>query len=358
MRLTIRDRYITKEILKVFFSFITCFYLLYMIFDYSMHIGYFVKNADISWNLIAKYYGLQFVKRLDLLLPLSMTIATLKVLFSLNTYNELMAFRVSGVRLNSIVRPIFYFSLCLTAISLLNFEFLYPKALKDISDFEKTYVSKSKSTKNNGKIRTVILSDLSKIIYQPTDNPHVLFDAFWVRSNDDIWYSRHLDQSTEHPTGKFVEHFSRDLNGVMTKLGSYRHKIFSDMPLESQIAPTMITPHEERSLSSLALDLWDKRWTYSQGVAKLQTHLFFKFIVSWLSPLVVLAIVPLASRFSRNHRVFLTFTLTIFGFIAFFIILGAGVILGENSLANPFIATFSLPLLLYAIFGWQYYKVA
>ena len=357
--MSIRDRYIIKELLKVFVLFISSFYFLYMIFDYSMHIGYFVKNGDATWTNIATYYGLQFIKRLGLLLPLSLLIATLRVLFSLNTYNELMALRVSGIRLNSIVRPIFYFSLLLTALSLLNFEFLYPKALRDITEFEKSYVAPSKDLENNQKIRTVILSDLSKIIYQATDNnPHILFDAFWVCSNDEIWYCRYLDQTQTHPTGKFVEHFERDLNGVFTKTETFETKTFPNMPIESQIAPTMIIPHEERALSTLLSDFWKSKWTASAEAVKIQTNLFFKFIISWLSPLVVLAIVPLATRFSRNHHIFLTYTLVLFGFIAFFIILGAGVIVGENSLMNPFLATFSLPLLLYMIFGWQYYRVA
>ena len=90
-------RYILCEILKVFFLFLGCFFFLYSLIDYSLHMQDFIIDKRIQISHITTYYLFQFIKRADLLIPLALLISTLKVLFSLNSRGELIALQSSGV---------------------------------------------------------------------------------------------------------------------------------------------------------------------------------------------------------------------------------------------------------------------
>ena len=60
------ERYLLREILKIFFLFLFCFYSLYAMVDYSLHMQDFIVDKRIQFLHIAAYYGFQFVKRCPL----------------------------------------------------------------------------------------------------------------------------------------------------------------------------------------------------------------------------------------------------------------------------------------------------
>src|SRR5690348_8415177 len=90
MLASIWQRYLFREILKVFFLFLGCFFFLYSILDYSLHMQDFLVDKQIHLGHLFIYYFYQFIKRADLLIPLALLIATLKVLFSFNARGELV----------------------------------------------------------------------------------------------------------------------------------------------------------------------------------------------------------------------------------------------------------------------------
>ena len=56
---------------------------------------------------VATYYFFQFIKRADLLLPLALLIATLKVLLAMNARGEQVALESCGLPRKKILRPFF-----------------------------------------------------------------------------------------------------------------------------------------------------------------------------------------------------------------------------------------------------------
>src|SRR5579862_8822250 len=91
------ERYLFREILKVFFLFLGCFFFLYSILDYSLHMQDFLVDKKIHFSHLLIYYSYQFIKRADMLIPLALLIATLKVLFTINARGELVALQASGI---------------------------------------------------------------------------------------------------------------------------------------------------------------------------------------------------------------------------------------------------------------------
>ena len=110
MLASIWQRYLFREILKVFFLFLGCFFFLYSIMDYSLHMQDFFVDKQIHLDHLFIYYFYQFIKRADLLIPLAFLIATLKVLFSFNARGELVALQASGLSSRKILRPFFLFA--------------------------------------------------------------------------------------------------------------------------------------------------------------------------------------------------------------------------------------------------------
>src|SRR5579862_6484093 len=102
------ERYLLREILKVFFLFLGCFFFLYALLDYSMHMQDFIADKRIQIPHLLVYYFFHLIKRADLLIPLSLLISTLKVLFALNHLGELIALQTSGISRKKILRPFFF----------------------------------------------------------------------------------------------------------------------------------------------------------------------------------------------------------------------------------------------------------
>ena len=76
---TIWERYFLKELFKVFFLFLFCFYGIYVLVDYATHSHSF-HNYHFSFLNIAIYYAYEFIMRMDVLIPFAILLATIKTL--------------------------------------------------------------------------------------------------------------------------------------------------------------------------------------------------------------------------------------------------------------------------------------
>ena len=113
------------------------------------------------------YYGMLFLKRCDLLLPLSLLISSVKILTSLNKRNELLAFQAAGIPVYHLIRPFFFVGLICVAANYYNFEVLAPKSLNYIDHFEQKYLKKKKShKKTETAVHSLSLEDGTRFLYQ------------------------------------------------------------------------------------------------------------------------------------------------------------------------------------------------
>jgi len=342
--MNIASRYILKELLKVFIFALLALFFLYSMIDYSMHMQMHVENSGLTWTKMALYYLLQFSKRIDLLLPLSLLIATLRILYSMNIHHELLAFSASGLSLKKLIRPILFVSGLCTMVNILNFEFLHPKALAYTDYFEKTYraYSMRDPTRNKG-ITTLLLNDGTKLVSQRTDG--ILHDAYWIISSDEFFHMNTLNP----PHAKFVDHFKRSNHGVMELVESHENYTFNTLNLKNAVPPKEVTPHENKSITALADNLKNRK-----DRPQTKTYLLFKLVMPFLSPLLVIALAPIATRFSRHHSIFATFGISLFSLIALFTLMDACVIIGSAHLISPYIAILTVPVLVSAIFIHRY----
>ncbi len=348
------QRYLLREILKVFFLFLGCFFFLYALIDYSTHMQDFFADKRIQITHIAVYYFFHLIKRADLLIPLALLISTLKVLFSLNVRGELIALQSSGFPRKKILQPFFSVALVCALFNLASSEFLLPSTLNYLDRFRREHFKHRDSDHHKEPVHVLRLKDRSKIIYQIADPDKKTFrDVFWVRSSDEIWRMKSLSIDSENPIGFYVDHLQRNKDGNFEKLESFEQFRFAKFRWQPDPTGKGYTPLENRRLSELFGMLVQKAKTTAYEYPQVLTHFLFKLAMPFLSVLVIAAGAPFCLRYSRNLPIFVTYAIALFGFVAFFALMDAAVILGENLVASPYLAILG-PLSLIGIgFGWK-----
>lgn len=352
---TIWERYFLRETAKIFIFFLLGFYGLYVLIDYSTHAASF-KHYHFSFLDIVKFYSFEFVTRMDVLIPFAFLIACVKTLCSLNTHNELVALMASGIKLKRLLFPFIAFSLSLTALIYFNAEVLQPMALKYNTKLD--HARAKAKQKKHLSIQQIILEDNSSFIFREYDSEiKEFFDAYWVRSIDDIYRIAHLSPYTQEPTGNSVDHLQRNSDGFLVVTESSPKKTFPDMHFNKAQLLKNVTLPEALSLSELMAKFPSHGNELSEKEAYLMTTFYKKLAIPWLCLLAVLASAPFCLHFSRTLPVFFIYALSIFGLVAFYLVMEATVVLGERQMINPAFAIGIPFACFFAFFGWRFHRL-
>lgn len=351
------EKYLLRETLKVFFLFLGCFYFLYALIDYSTHMQDFMDDKRIQISHLLTYYCFQFIKRANLLVPLALLISTIKVLLSSNAHGELIALQASGVSLKKIIRPFFLLAGVCTLFNLVCFEFWLPSSLNSLDLFKEQYFKHYESGKRKERVHVIYLKDQSKILYQTHDKENKLyFDAFWICSSDDIWRMKYLSTDLSNPVASYVDHIQRNAQGHLEKTQSFEKHRFAPFKEQPNLTGKGYTPLENRKASTLFRMLVQKDKATAYEYPQAMTQFLFKCIMPFFSFLVVIAAIPFCIRHSRTQPVFFIYAFALFGFVLFFALIDASLILGENNTIPPITAV-SIPFLLCGLlFGWKLKK--
>ena len=352
---TIWERYLFSELLKIFTLFLSCFFFLYALIDYSLHMQDFIVDKHIQIKHIATYYLFQFIKRADLLLPLALLVATLKVLLAMNARGEKVALESCGLSRRKILRPFFMVGVLAVLFNLASAEFFLPSSLNHLDSFREKHFKHSRRGNRKEPVHVLPLKDRSKIIYQIEDKEKKLYlDVFWIRSSDEIWRMKSLSTNPQSPIGYLVDRLERNTLGNFEKVESFETYRFDKFRWQPDPIGKGYVPLENRSLSELSRMVLQKNKTTAYEYPQVLTHLLFKTAIPFLSLLVIAAGAPFCLRHSRNLPVFFIYAIALFGFIAFFAMMDAAVIMGENQVISPFAAILA-PLAICALgFGIHY----
>lgn len=351
------ERYILRELFKLFALFLFGFYFLYVVIDYSAHMQDLALGSKLSLLKIIQYYLLQFVKRMDILLPLALLISSIKVLCQLNQNKELLAFQSAGLKLKKLASPLFFVGALLVVINLGVNQFVVPSSLNFIDKFHDAHLRHSFRGKRTEALHVMHLDDHSKLVYQYYDSAkEAFFDVIWIKNPDDLWHMRYLKADPEDAQGEWVDHLQKKGDGSFEKTESYPSWVFDELQWNTDTPRQGFIPFENRSIE----DLWriyktDPLLTlYEQQ--EVITQILFKLIMPFLSLLVLIAIIPFCTSSSKNIPQFLTFSIGIFSFVAFIALMDAAVIIGESGTISPYIAILSPFILLLSMFGWRYLR--
>ena len=124
----ILDRYITKSVIKIFTFTILTFCFLYVLIDITSQLDEFI-DRKVPIDILVHYYISYFP--IILSQPISSVACLIAVLFTfsnLNTSNEIVAMRSSGLNFWQITRPAIMFGLIISVLVFWVNERLVPQA--------------------------------------------------------------------------------------------------------------------------------------------------------------------------------------------------------------------------------------
>lgn len=353
------QRYFFKEILKVFFLFLFCFYGLYIVIDYTTHASTFHHHQNhFAWDSFIIYYASEFIHRSDVLIPFALLVATVRTVTKLNGNNELTALRAAGIPLKKLMSPFVYVGLFFTLLAFVNEQWFLPESMNWLKKTHDSHSSNKRKLHENLAAQHLVLKDETTLLFQYYDlSKGLFFDTFWVKSPDEIYRIKILDPHSEEATGYHVDQLARSEEGVLAAVASLPEKNFPEMQFNKKTLLETITPLENLSLTKL----WDK-WpedgvVKSDKEAQVMTALYYKMALPWLCLFAVIAPLPLCVQFSRQIPLFFLYAINIFGLVAVYLIFDSAQVLGKRQMLDPALVIWGPFALFCSLFVLRYCRM-
>lgn len=356
---SIWERYFLKELIKFFTLFLGSFYVLYVLIDFSNHTSLFHSQHQFHWLELFNYYFFELIRRLDVILPFALMLATIKTLIGLSVHNELVALIASGRSLKSLLRPFLITSLFFTGIMYLNTEYLLPRASKGLKQINDRHTSLKNKLENRGFVEHIALEDQSQILFQYYDDERqFFFDTYWVISPDEIYRIKYLYPHREIPLGKYVNHLVRNQNDELVEKESYIEKAFPQIKFNQKKLQETLSLPEDLSISDLMKQLPQiSSGSNHEKEAQVIANFYYKMAIPWLCLFAVIAPAPFCMRFTRSFPTFMIYALSIFGLVSFYLTMDAALILAKRQVLEPFWAICPPFTLFFATFLYRFARL-
>lgn len=282
MRLYIWERYFLRETLKVLFLIIFTFFGLYVLIDYSIHAN-LSGQAKLSFFSSAIYYLCEFSKRLDVLLPFSLLIATIKTLCDLAVHQELVALMASGIPIKRLLRPFLMIGLVGTACILINAQFILPVAQQQLKGLAANPAVKEGKSHQATAVQQLTLPNGTSLLYLHYDPENQAFhNVYWISNFSEVYHMKTLYPFESPPRGTFVTHFERDNTGHLADHGVQDQMLFSSMPFDTENVWKALTTPSDQSLSTIWKQIPTSKRDLSEKDSQVITTFYQKLALPWL----------------------------------------------------------------------------
>lgn len=347
------QRHLLKKISWNFLAVIFSLFFLYSLIDYSIHMQDFLEGEKIRFLKLIAYYGFEFIKRSELLIPLSFLIATIHTLTHMNAAKELVALIASGISIRSIVKPLWILALALSFFQLTSQQYIQPKARTYLDTFKYKHIKSVKRSRASAPFYMLYLADGSRLFYLKKADG-VYSDVIWYRSFNEIWRMKKLYEKRDVNIGYFVDVIERTSNGFMEKTTSFKETTLPILDLSKASLYKSAVPAENLSLVNLLENIQEANpFLYSKN--ELKTEFYSKIFSSFLPLWVLLAIIPTCIIYRRYVPIFVIYSLSIFLFLAFKTMVDSLKIIGIHNVLAPLFAI-GVPYALLFVFFLRKYK--
>lgn len=331
-------KYCVREFFTVFTLFVFCFYGLYVLIDYSSHSSIF-HSIRFTNTEILLYYLYILVQRLDIIIPFGVLLATIKTLTNLNVHNELTALMASGIPLKRLMRPFLFFAFLFTVVLYLNDQFILLKSVQGLQEIQDAHFAERYNQKKKDQVKYIALKNDGLLIYNNYDSSKKEFsDVYFIKSIDQIYRIQTLSMNKKKPIGKWVDRIDRQSDGKMILTDSNPVLEFPELSINKKMIQEAVIPPNSLGI----LQLWEKlpseKTVLNERDAKIATSFARKIAMPWLCLLAFLGPAPFCLRFSRHLPIFYIYLWSMFGLIAFYLLLNAATILGESQVFPPLVA--------------------
>lgn len=351
--------YFLKQFLEIFLFVLFSFWGLYILIDYATHTSvFFHHHMQTPWQEVIRYYLYLLSSRAEILLPLALLIASIKTICSLNTHRELVALMAGGMKSKTLMHPFLLIAYICMALLYINEQWILPPSLKNLRQMEETAKDQKKSLSSHLAAHSLFLKDGSLLIYQSFDpKTENFFDVYWIRSIDNIYRIQTLAPYRPLPMGYFVDHLVRQGNGELIQVNAYPELSFPDFSLQRENLQVLAWEPEMFSITELLHLLPQQSSPLDEKESKQLTAFYWKLTIPWLCLLAILMPAPSCLRFSRQLPIFMIYVCSLFGLLAFYMLLDAAQFMAKRQVIDPFWAICTPFLIVFSYFSWRFAKM-
>lgn len=233
--MTILDRYILKEFLRIFTLIIITLVSLYLVVDFFERIRMFISNHATAVQVLSYFlYSLPII--LSQMLPVTFFLGTLITFSILSGHNELMAIKASGMSLYRTAAPVIVLSIFACVISFFLTEYVTPLASEKVKYVKYVEIQKKKKT---GVFKQ----------YQ-----------LWYRGRDGIYNIAYADPEHHTLKGVRINYLDHDMN-LLRRIDAREARWERDSWIGTDVLVTTFTekgiPHIEKK-ATFAIDITEK----------------------------------------------------------------------------------------------------
>lgn len=349
------ERYLLLDCLKGTLSFLAVFYGLYVLLDFASHTTSFY-HFRAHWLEIVVYYLCDLIKQLDILLPLSLLVASIRTLCRLNVHHELVALLCSGLSKRALLRPLLVVALASTLFLYVNSQFLFPTAITKLKKIEMDRANKKKKKLRLEVAQKVNLPNGTMLLYHHYDaESKTFFDTYWVRSIDDLFRIESLSFGST-PIGKFVDHIIRNKEGELFVSESDQERSFPELSVNQERLFEAVATPEDLSLSQLFNKLPNEEDIKSEKEAQISSVFYYKLVIPWFCLLAVIGPAPFCLTITRALPQFFIYAGSLFSLIFCSILMESLMLLGKKQVAAPFFLVLIPFLAIFTLLSWNFRK--
>ncbi|HUH67190.1 MAG TPA: LPS export ABC transporter permease LptG [Syntrophales bacterium] len=123
--MTILDRYVTREFVRLFFLILALFTALFMIVEFVERIRMFLSNSATLMQMVS-YFIYMLPMMVSQTIPVSVLLAALMTFSILSKNSEVLAMKANGISLYRMSLPVFIVSILISIFAFLNSELVTP----------------------------------------------------------------------------------------------------------------------------------------------------------------------------------------------------------------------------------------
>ncbi|MBW3670060.1 MAG: LptF/LptG family permease, partial [Acidobacteria bacterium] len=129
------DRYVLSQFTKILFAVLLSTAILFIVVDYT-EIADEITEQRVGWDVVASYYRYFSIQVLDLILPLSVLLATMITFAIFSRNSEVTAMKANGISLYRISVPIFMMAAIASGVSYLLQDYVLPYSNEQVHELK------------------------------------------------------------------------------------------------------------------------------------------------------------------------------------------------------------------------------
>ena len=344
------DRYLLREIfIPILICSITLVFLV-LIADLFDNLDALLKNRTPLWYIF-RYYLMLTPYAFTQTVPWATLLGTLYLLVSFNFHNEIVAMKVAGLDIMTIIRPLIFLGLLIGITSFLVGDHLVPQTFRVARDIRDVHIEK-KRKKDAGKVYSNVTyySEGTQLQYYRTfsDSKKEVEDAIllWLDPVTRNTRRKMIAKKGKWEEGRgwtfdMVTEYEMDPQGrILGEPRSFPVKIYEDVKTSPD--DLRYAASESYFLSSKELKRYIKKLE-ENGIRPYSEKVDYQFRLAapWHSLVMMLIAIPLLSP-TRSKKVIAVNVLICLGLVFLFHVFGAMMLaLGKTGRLPPFLSAWA-----------------